>query len=401
MMGDVSLKRAAHEQLLALDDARRLGDSSSITDPVLLGHCRELLRGLAPEISDDHVDRLTHELACAVAGLGPLEAILADDEVTELMVNGPGRAYVERSGRLEAIELDLDADGICRVVDRIIRPLGLRLDRSSPIVDARLPDGSRLHAVIPPLAIDGPCLTIRRFGARQIGLEDFGVGPDGAAFLGALVTNGWNLLISGGTGAGKTTFLNALSESIGANERVVTIEETAELRLSQPHVVRLEARLANAEGAGGVSVRDLVRTALRMRPDRIVVGEVRGAEALDMLQALNTGHDGSLTTIHANGPAEALARLETLVLMAGSGLTLDAVRSQIGLSIDAVISVVRGPDGQRLVQSVGEVEPSGTGIRELFRADEGGAQVVALPSRPHRCTRLGPQAIPEGRNMPA
>ena len=232
-----------------------------------------------------------------------------------------------------------------RVVERVIAPLGLRLDRASPMVDARLPDGSRLHAVIPPLAIDGPCVTIRRFGARAIPLSEFGAGGHGAAFLAEAVAGGWNLLVSGGTSSGKTTLLNAVSALIDRTERIITIEETAELRLAQPHVVRLEARPSNAEGAGAVSVRDLVRTALRMRPDRIVVGEVRGGEALDLLQALNTGHDGSMSTIHANTPADALRRLATLALLSGLALPFEAVVEQVGAAVDAVIQVTRGADG--------------------------------------------------------
>ena len=280
----------------------------------------DLLRDEQPLLAAARFDALLEQLTHEVAGLGPLEPLLADPTVTEVMVNGPGRAYVERAGRLEPVVLDLDAAAIVRLVERVVAPLGLRLDRSSPMVDARLPDGSRLHAVIPPLAVDGPCVTIRRFGARAVALEEFGVDGAAAAFLRWAVAAGWNLLVAGGTSAGKTTLLNALSQAIPHDERIVTIEETAELRLAQPHVVRLEARPPNAEGAGGVTVRELVRAALRMRPDRLVVGEVRGGEALDMLQALNTGHDGSLSTIHANGPADALARLETLVLLADSGL---------------------------------------------------------------------------------
>ena len=246
------------------------------------------------------------ELTDEIAGFGPLEPLLADAAVTEVMVNGPGCAYVERAGCLESVALDLDAAGIIRLVERVVAPLGLRLDRSSPMVDARLPDGSRVHAIIPPLAIDGPCVTIRRFGARAIPLDAFGLDTEAAGFLRWCVEAGWNLLVAGGTSAGKTTLLNALSAAIPEGERIVTIEETAELRLAQTHVVRLEARPPNAEGVGAVAVRDLVRAALRMRPDRIVVGEVRGGEALDMLQALNTGHDGSLSTVHANSAVDAL-----------------------------------------------------------------------------------------------
>jgi pilus assembly protein CpaF len=322
----------------------------------------------------------------------PLEPLLADPTVTEVMVNGPGRAYVERAGRLEPVALDLDAAAIVHLVERVVAPLGLRLDRSSPMVDARLADGSRLHAVIPPLAVDGPCVTIRRFGARAVALEEFGVHGDAARFLRWTVAAGWNLLVAGATSAGKTTLLNALSQAIPQAERVVTIEETAELRLAQPHVVRLEARPPNAEGAGGVTVRALVRAALRMRPDRLVVGEVRAGEALDMLQALNTGHDGSMSTIHANGPVDALARLETLVLLADSGLPLAAVRAQMVACLDAVVFVARGRGGERRVEAIAEVDASiREGARSLFARHDDRLVPVARVSRPprrHDATRV-------------
>ncbi len=328
------------------------------------------------------LDELTHE----VAGLGPLEPLLADPAVTEVMVNGPGRAYVERAGRLEPVVLTLDAAGIARLVERVVGPLGLRLDRSSPLVDARLPDGSRLHAVIPPLAVDGPCVTIRRFGAHSIEVDAFGAGGPAAQLLRWAVVAGCNVLVAGGTSAGKTTLINALSSAIPAAERVVTIEETAELRLEQPHVVRLEARPSNAEGAGGVSVRQLVRAALRMRPDRIVVGEVRGGEALDMLQALNTGHDGSLSTIHANSARDALTRLETLVLFSTTGLPLDAVRAQIASAVDLVVHVARRAGGVRRIEQIAElVTTDGVpGVRLLFDWRDGDLVRVGEPTRAAR-----------------
>jgi pilus assembly protein CpaF len=300
------------------------------------------------------------------------------------MLNGPGRAYVEREGRVEPVALRLDAERIVRIVERVVAPLGLRLDRASPMVDARLPDGSRLHAVIPPLAVDGPYVTIRRFTARALPLEAFGLHDAVAAFLRWCVDAGWNVLVAGGTSAGKTTLLNALSAAIPRRERIVTIEETAELRLAQPHIVRLEARPPNAEGAGGVSVRDLVRTALRMRPDRLVVGEVRGGEALDMLQALNTGHDGSMSTIHANGAADALSRLETLVLLADAGLPLAAVRAQAVASVDAVVFVARRPNGTRRVEAVTEVVHTSERVRPLFRWEAGALRGVDVPRRAPR-----------------
>ena len=306
-----------------------------------------------------------------------LEALFADPDVSEILLHGGGRAFVERAGRLEPVTVDLDETGVRRVVERIIAPLGLRLDRSSPMVDARLPDGSRLHAVLPPVAVDGTCVAIRRFGGRR-DLIDFGLEPVGVDLLRWVIAAGWNLLLSGGTGAGKTTLLNVLAGEVPSRERIVTIEETAELSLGQPHVVRLEARPPNAEGAGGVPVRALVRAALRLRPDRLIVGEVRGEEAFDLLQALNTGHCGSLCTIHANGPADALARLESLVLLAGVGLPVESIRSQIRSSIDAVVHVARGVDGSRAIESIAELAGS-NGLRSLYPGAD-----PAVPTRRRR-----------------
>jgi pilus assembly protein CpaF len=313
-----------------------------------------------------------------VGGLSGLDDLLADPEVTEILLNGGGSAYVERGGRLEPVAVDLDEAGVRRAVERIIAPLGLRLDRASPMVDARLPDGSRLHAILPPVAVDGPCVAIRRFGAGCRVLADFGLTAAGEAVLRRALGDGWNLLLSGGTGAGKTTLLNVLAGELPPDQRIITIEETAELSLARPHVVRLEARPANAEGAGAVPVRALVRAALRLRPDRLIVGEVRGGEAFDLLQALNTGHRGSLCTIHANGPAEALARLESLVLLAGTGLPLDAIRAQIRSAVDAVVHVARHPAGHRTVEVVAEL--CGPNLRTLYPTGPDAAD----PTRPRR-----------------
>jgi pilus assembly protein CpaF len=383
------LKQRVHARLLA--EAGTDGGGTTGADPVgptalaVRSRLAEYLRDEEPLLSLDRFDALLAELLHEVAGLGALEPLLADPSVTEVMVNGPGRAFVERRGRLEPVELGLDAAAIARLAERIVAPLGLRLDRASPMVDARLADGSRLHAVLPPLAVDGPCLTIRRFGARAIALHDFGVAGGPSDFLHWAVMAGWNLLVAGATSAGTTTLLNTLSVAIPAHERVVTIEETAELRLAQPHVVRLEARPPNAEGAGGVTVRELVRAALRMRPDRVVVGEVRGGEALDMLQALNTGHDGSLCTIHASGARDALRRLETLVLFASAGLPLHAIRDQIVASIDAVVFVGRF-GGRRAVQEIAEVgaDPAGPVAALLFGSGRDGLAPVQQPTRPAR-----------------
>jgi pilus assembly protein CpaF len=298
--------------------------------------------------------RLVAGVLADVCGLGALEPLLADPAVTEIMVNGPGRVWVERSGQLTRVPIDLDAAAIEHLIEKVVAPLGLRIDRSSPLVDARLPDGSRVNAVVPPLAVDGPCLTVRRFGAKAVPLAAFAP-PEVAALLAAAVASRRNLIVSGGTGAGKTTLLNALASCIPASERVITVEDAAELALPGEHVVRLESRPANAEGAGEVRIRDLVRNALRMRPDRIVVGEVRGPEALDMLQAMNTGHEGSLSTCHANSPEDALSRLETMVLMGEVQLPLAAVRSQLESALDLVVQVARRPDGSRRVVAVAEV----------------------------------------------
>jgi pilus assembly protein CpaF len=380
---DRELRRAVHARLVASDAVEWLADAPS---GELHRRLEELLVDAAPLLPAERRERLVAELADEVSGFGGLEPLLADPTVTEVMVNGPGRCYVERDGRLVAVPCSLDERAILRIIERILAPLGLRLDRASPMVDARLPDGSRLHAVIPPLAIDGPCLTVRRFGARAVAVEDFDCGADAAAFLRAAVAGGWNLVVAGGTSSGKTTLLNALSGAIDPAERIVSIEETAELRLPQPHVVRLEARPANAEGAGGVSVRDLVRAALRMRPDRLVVGEVRGAEALDLVQALNTGHDGSISTVHANTPVDALRRLVTLALFAGSGLPHDAVRDQLSSSVDGIVQVARGPDGRRRIVAIDEVGPPGRPLatRPLFARR--GAELVAVeaPGRARR-----------------
>jgi len=308
-------------------------------------------------------------------GLGPLEVLLADPAVEEVMVNGPGTVYVERGGRIEATDVAFaDEEELRNAIERILAPLGRRVDELSPMVDARLADGSRVNVVIPPLAIDGPLVSIRRFGARR-------PGPDELVALGtvtvaqrealeAAVGEHRSILVSGGTGSGKTTLLNALSSFIDPAERVVTIEDAAELRLQQPHVVRLESRPAGVEGRGEVSIRDLLRNALRMRPDRIVIGEVRGPEALDLLTALNTGHDGALSTVHANSTADALSRLETLALMAGLGLPHAAVAEQVQRGIDLVVHLERRPGGGRVVSEIAEVVRAAgtTAVRTLGAA---------------------------------
>ncbi|HEX5928697.1 MAG TPA: CpaF family protein [Solirubrobacterales bacterium] len=334
--------------------ARGLGGDHSLEAAVrgLVGE-RAALLGAADR------EALVARIVRDSVGLGPLEDLLADPSVEEVMVNGPGVVYVERGGRLEPTGVAFgDEEELRNAIERILAPLGRRVDELSPMVDARLADGSRVNVVVPPLAIDGPLVSIRRFGARRPGPEELvALGTLSAgqrAVLAAAVGARRSVLVSGGTGSGKTTLLNALSSFIGPEERVVTIEDAAELRLQQPHVVRLESRPAGVEGRGEVTVRDLLRNALRMRPDRIVIGEVRGPEALDLLTALNTGHDGALSTVHANSPADALARLETLALMAGLGLPHAAIAAQVRRGIDLVVQIERRSDGSRVVTEIAE-----------------------------------------------
>jgi pilus assembly protein CpaF len=291
-----------------------------------------------------------------------LQHLLADARVSEVMVNGSGTVWVERAGALVATDAHLSAIEVEALIERVLGPLGRRVDRSSPFADGRLADGSRVHVVVPPVAIDGPHLTIRRFRPVDVALDDFAEPPI-VELLSEAIRQRRNLLVSGATSAGKTTLLNALAGRVDANERIITIEDAAELRLRLPHVVRLEMRPPNAEGAGAIDQRELVRNALRMRPDRLIVGEVRGAEAFDMVQAMNTGHDGSMSTCHANSAIDALHRLETMVLVAGTGLPLDAVRQQIGSSINLVVHVARGANGQRRVVDVIQTDRSSTGWR--------------------------------------
>ena len=327
----------------------------SLTDEVL-----ELVAEEAALLGAEDREAVAARIMRDTVGLGPLEDLLADRRVEEVMVNGPGSVYVERHGRIEPTAVSFESEEELRnAIERILSPLGRRVDELSPMVDARLDDGSRVNVVIPPLSIDGPVVSIRRFGVRR-------PGPDELVELGTLsasqrqaletaVAERRSVLISGGTGSGKTTLLNAISSFIAPGERVVTIEDAAELRLQQPHVVRLESRPASVEARGEVTIRDLLRNALRMRPDRIVIGEVRGAEALDLLTALNTGHDGALSTVHANSSADAISRLETLALMAGVGLPHEAIAEQARRGIDLVVQIERRSDGARRVVEIAEV----------------------------------------------
>src|SRR5436190_16493313 len=296
----------------------------------------DIRRHLAEEVglSRDDRDRLAHEISDDILGYGPLERLLTDDSISEIMVNGPNEIWIERQGRLYETTVRFNDDShLRRIINKIVAQVGRRIDESSPMVDARLPDGSRVNAVLPPLSLSGPLVTIRKFANKRLDLTEMirlsTLSEETVGFLQRCIHAELNILISGGTGTGKTTLLNALSQAIPDSERIVTIEDAAELQLKQAHVLRLEGRPKNMEGQGEITIRDLVRNALRMRPDRIIVGEVRGAEALDMLQAMNTGHDGSLTTVHANAPRDALARIETMVLMAGYDLPLRAIRQQV------------------------------------------------------------------------
>jgi pilus assembly protein CpaF len=364
---------AVHARLVR-DEPTRVADADRV---------RAEVRQEDPLLPERDVAIVTRGVTARATGLGRLQPLLGDDSVTEVMVNGHGPVWVEQAGRLRATDLRLTRPEVDLLIERIVGPLGLRADRTSPVADARLPDGSRVNVIVPPLALDGPCLTIRRFGARRVPLG--ALCPPGVADLLAwAIAARANIIVSGGTGAGKTTLLNALGELLPESERLVTVEDTAELRLPGPHVVRLEARPATADGVAGTTIHQLVRNALRMRPDRIIVGEVRGPEVIDMLWAMNTGHEGSLSTCHANSPLDALRRLEVMALSAGFDLPLAAVRDQLTSALDLVVQIARGPDGHRRVQSVGEVvDPPADGQRIRLLAGPGG--VHDLPARVPRC----------------
>ncbi|WP_295810649.1 ATPase, T2SS/T4P/T4SS family [uncultured Victivallis sp.] len=358
------IKRQAHRELLTRLNLKKLA-VSGVSQEELTRQAGAMIREILSQLTvplppELPLAVLEKELIQEAIGLGPLEYLLERDDITEIMVNGPDQVYVERGGVLYRTDTAFaDNNQVLAAIERIVSPLGRRIDESSPMVDARLPDGSRVNAIIPPLSLTGPTVTIRKFSKKPFTAADlirFGsVSPDIIRFLAVCVAVRKNILISGGTGSGKTTLLNVLSSFLPNRERIVTIEDAAELQLHQEHLVRLESRPPNVEGKGAVTIRDLVRNALRMRPDRIVVGECRGGEALDMLQAMNTGHDGSLTTIHANSPRDALSRLETLVLMAGFDLPLRAIREQIASAIHIVVQISRERDGSRKIVNVSEI----------------------------------------------
>ena len=352
-------------------------------------------------LSPQERQKLVNDIARDVMGLGPLEQFLADASVTEIMVNGINFIYVERHGVLEQTEARfISDDHLRRVIDRIVTSVGRRVDEASPMVDARLADGSRVNVIIPPLSLDGSILTIRKFAHDPFRVTDLiamgSLTDQVAKVLAAAVEGGMNILISGGTGTGKTTMLNVLSSFVPSTERIVTIEDAVELQLLQDHVIRLEARLANIEGQGQISIRDLVRNSLRMRPDRIIVGEVRGAEALDMLQAMNTGHDGSMSTVHANASRDALARLETMVLMAGFDLPTRAIREQIASALNLIVHVERFRDGSRRISNVTEVvgmEGDIITLQDIYKYDYKLMCLVATGIRPEFVDKLADRGV--------
>ena len=377
---NVELKERVRRRLLDERDPALFEGSQADKRVSLREAVRRVLEEDRVIIPGSELASLVREISDEVVGLGPLEELLRDPRVTEVMINTPESIYVELGGRIQPAEVSLDSDAqILHLIERVIGPLGLRIDESQPYVEARLPDGSRLHAIIPPLSIHGPAVTIRRFSALPFTYESM-VSNDTVTgsmvrFLDAAVRARMNIIISGGTGSGKTTLLNVLSSSIPEHERLITIEDAAELRLARNHVVSLEARPANIEGRGLVTVRDLLRNALRMRPDRIIVGEVRGGEALDMLQAMNTGHEGSLSTCHANSPADLLVRLETMVMMAELGLAPGPVRQQIAAALDLIVHTSRMQDGSRKVVRITEVRglsERGLELTDVFRFQAAG-----------------------------
>ena len=375
------MKSRLHRAIINRMDLTKL---SQLDAEQLRSEVARLAEGLLAEekmpLSSNDRERLVEEVRHELFGLGPLEPLLADPTISDILVNSPHNIYIERRGKLERTNVTFkDDEHLMRVIERIVSSVGRRIDESSPMVDARLADGSRVNAIIPPLSLDGPVLSIRRFGAeplRMAKLIEIGALTHDMADMFEMCVNArLNVLISGGTGAGKTTLLNALSAYIPEEQRIVTIEDSAELQLQQPHVVRLETRPSNIEGRGEVTQRDLVKNALRMRPDRIVIGEVRGGEAIDMLQAMNTGHDGSLTTVHANTPRDAIARLETMIQMTGMKLSERAMRQQIASALDLVIQAARLSDGTRRIVSISEItgmEGETITMQEIFQFERKG-----------------------------
>ncbi|HAV78412.1 MAG TPA: type II secretion system protein E [Anaerolineae bacterium] len=357
-------------------ESLQLGDRSAVIEERLA----EMYAQTRVNLPDDMREHLFGEIMDEFTGFGPIQPLLDDPDISEVMVNGPKKVFIEKGGRVTRSGVTFDDDDhVMRVIDRIILPLGRRVDADSPTVDARLPDGSRVNAVIRPVSIDGPCITIRKFKKDKLSVDDLikydSLTKNMGEFLRACVHAHLNIVVSGGTGSGKTTLLNVLSSFIPEHDRIVTIEDAAELQLQQDHVLRLETKVANLDGKGAVTIRDLVRNSLRMRPDRIVVGECRGGETLDMLQAMNTGHDGSLTTLHSNSPRDALSRMETMVMMAGMDLPIKVVRQQISSAIDLIIQQTRLKDGSRKVTAITEVagmEGDTVVLSDIFKFEQTG-----------------------------
>jgi pilus assembly protein CpaF len=402
------LRRRMHRSLLDYLDLASLDDTdmdAAVLRPRVLQALEQIVSSFASELplAIDR-DRLVMEMADEALGLGPLQGLLEDDTVSEIMVVDPNTIYVERLGRIHLTPLRFTDDESCRAaIERIVTPLGRRIDESTPLVDARLEDGSRVNAIIPPLAIRGPCITIRKFARCPLKMEQLvalgSLSDQMARFLRRCVRAKKNMIISGGTGSGKTTLLNVLSTEIPADERIVTIEDAAELSLDQPHVVSLESKPCNLEGLGGYNIRDLVKNALRMRPDRIIVGECRAGEAIDMLQAMNTGHEGSMTTTHANSPSEALKRVETLCMMAGLDLSARTIREQIAASVHVIVQQTRFSDGTRRLTSITEVGPLGDGgeivLHEIFAFHRSGTSPSGEVLGEHRTTGYVPSFLDE------
>lgn len=398
------LKRLIHGKLVEKLDLSRVSDLEGDT---LRREIRLVVERLCdtenPLLNRMERERLIDEVLDETFGFGPLEVLLKDPTVSDILVNGPQNIYVERRGKLEKTEVKFrDNAHLLQIIDRIVSKVGRRVDETSPMVDARLPDGSRVNAIIPPLALDGPSMSIRRFGANPLKLEDLlnykAFTPEIAMLMEAAIKARLNILISGGTGSGKTTLLNTLSSFIPGDERIVTIEDAAELQLQQDHVVRLETRPANIEGKGGVNTRDLVRNALRMRPERIIIGECRGPEALDMLQAMNTGHAGSMTTLHANTPRDAQARLETLIMTAGLELPVKAMRQQISSAVDIIIQANRLQGGPRKLTSITEVmnmEQDVIIMQDIFRYRQTGIDQNGRAFGQFEATGVRPSFVPQ------
>jgi pilus assembly protein CpaF len=382
-----NIKSKIHKKILSLVDLRTMECMSA---EQLRSELKLLTERLLDEdstaINEAERRTIVQSIQNEMLGLGPIEPLLADTTVSDILVNGPNSVYVERRGRLEATDVKFDNDAhLLRIIDKIVSRIGRRVDELSPMVDARLPDGSRVNAIIAPLALDGPVLSIRRFSVVPFGMDDlvkFGtLTPEMAELIFGLVKAKVNLLVSGGTGSGKTTLLNVISGAIPTNERIITIEDAAELQLQQPHVVRLESRPQNIEGKGEVTQRALLRNSLRMRPDRIILGEIRGAEVLDMLQAMNTGHEGSMTTIHANTPRDALTRLEHMMSMAGMQVSPRTMRQQISAALSVVIQISRLSDGKRKITSLQEitgVEGDIESMQEIFKFDQTGVDATGV-----------------------